>query len=355
VPGWAALIALADQGRAQAGRSALGTTTVLSTLYANPGDFHDIVTGTCTSTGFSAGQGYDLVTGLGTPQGPLVVSSLIGVAPTTAPASPNGLSATPADGQVSLLWNAMSGATSWNVYRSINGGAFALAATVGGTGFVDQGLTDGVNYSYELTAVNSIGESAPSTAVSTTPQVPPAAPVSLSAAGSSGSFAVNLQWAASSGASSYNVLRTSTSGGGYAVIASGILTTTSTDSTVFAGQTYYYVVQAVNAAGAISANSPQASALVIPSIPVPLSATPGNSQATLNWSPSTGATSYEILMSTTNGSGYVIVASNITATSFTITGLTNGTTYYFVIEAVNSTGASPQSSQLSATPTKHGK
>jgi hypothetical protein len=89
-PQWAALIAIADQGRALTGQGSLdGATQVLPKLYALPGDFHDVITGNSDGTPrLFATSGYDLVTGLGTPQANLVVDSLVGmtasaVAPTT--------------------------------------------------------------------------------------------------------------------------------------------------------------------------------------------------------------------------------------------------------------------------------
>ena len=63
-----------------------------------------------------------------------------------------------------------------------------------------------------------------------------------------------------------------------------------------------------------------------------------------------GATSYSVKRSTTSGGPYSQIATS-TTTSYTNTGLTNGTTYYYVVAAVNSTGASANSTQASATPT----
>jgi len=79
----------------------------------------------------------------------------------------------------------------------------------------------------------------------------------LTATGTNGS--VLLNWSTSSGAISYDVQRSVTSGSGYAVLASISGTTTYTDTAVTNGTTYYYVVSAVNLAGA-GANSAQASA-----------------------------------------------------------------------------------------------
>ena len=75
-PAWAALIAIADQGRVAVGGTTLdGATQTLPALYSLPStDFHDITTG--SNGTFSAGPGYDYATGLGTP-----VANLAGARP----------------------------------------------------------------------------------------------------------------------------------------------------------------------------------------------------------------------------------------------------------------------------------
>ncbi len=88
----------------------------------------------------------------------------------------------------------------------------------------------------------------------------------------------------------------------------------------------------------------------IPPAPTNLTAVGGNAQASLSWTASPGATSYNIKRSLTSGSGYTNVATGVTATTYTNTGLTNGTTSYYVVTAVNATGESANSNQASATP-----
>src|SRR6266511_2347398 len=108
-----------------------------------------------------------------------------------------------------------------------------------------------------------------------------------------------------------------------------------------------------NASAGESGNSNQASAtpqLSVPPAPTNLVATPGDGQVSLSWNASSGATSYNVKRSTTSGGPYSTVASGVTSTSFTNTGLTNGTTYFFVVSAVNSAGESGNSNQASATP-----
>ncbi|HEY9431003.1 MAG TPA: right-handed parallel beta-helix repeat-containing protein [Blastocatellia bacterium] len=108
----------------------------------------------------------------------------------------------------------------------------------------------------------------------------------------------------------------------------------------------------MNSAGE-SGNSNQASVTPQPSpppAPTNLAATPGNALVSLSWNASTGASSYNVKRSTTSGGPYTTIATGVTSTSFTNTGLTNGTTYFFVVSAVNSAGESGNSNQASATP-----
>lgn len=84
-----------------------------------------------------------------------------------------------------------------------------------------------------------------------------------------------------------------------------------------------------------------------PSIPHGLSAVADNTKVVLNWLTSAGATSYNVKRSTTNGGPYVTIASTTTP-NFTNTDLLNGVTYYYVISAVNGSGESTNSTQVSA-------
>src|SRR5215813_12462431 len=86
-----------------------------------------------------------------------------------------------------------------------------------------------------------------------------------------------------------------------------------------------------------------------PPVPTGLTATAGNAQVQLSWNASTGATGYNVKRATTSGGPYTTVAA-VTNTSFTNTGLTNGTTFFYVVSATNANGESANSSQVSATP-----
>jgi fibronectin type 3 domain-containing protein len=86
-----------------------------------------------------------------------------------------------------------------------------------------------------------------------------------------------------------------------------------------------------------------------PSAPTGLQATAGNAQVSLSWTAGSGATSYNVKRSTTSGSGYATISSPA-ATNYADTNLTNGTTYYYVVSAVNSGGESANSGEVSAKP-----
>lgn len=178
------------------------------------------------------------------------------------PSIPTGLSGAPGNAQVTLSWNASTGASSYNVKRSTtNGGPYTIIATgVTSTNYLNTGLTNGVTYHYVVSAVNSFGESVNSSQISATPQGvqnPPPAPTGLLA--NAGDEQVSLGWNASAGASSYNVKRSLTSGGPYTTIATGVSATSFLDMGLVNGTTYFFVVSAVNSAGQ-SANSSQVSA-----------------------------------------------------------------------------------------------
>ena len=158
-----------------------------------------------------------------------------------------------------------------------------------------------------------------------------------------GNAMVGLSWTASTGATGYNVKRATTSGGPYTQV--GAPTSTSyTDTSLTNGTTYYYVVSALDSAGE-SADSAQVSArpvapVTIPATPSGLAATPGNAQVALSWTASSAATGYNVKRATTSGGPYTQVGAP-TSTSYTDTSLTNGTTYYYVVSALDSAGRVP--------------
>ena len=175
--------------------------------------------------------------------------------PAGAPAAPTGLTAIPGNRQVSLSWNAVSGATSYNVESSTEiGGPYYTLATVTGTNFLNAGLFNGTTYDYVVSAVNASGAGANSSPANATPQVLPPATLTAIAANEQ----VNLSWSASTGAVSYLVESATASGGPYTVLAN-VGGTNYYNTGLRNGTTYYYVVWAMTSNGP-TLGSTQASA-----------------------------------------------------------------------------------------------
>ncbi len=165
---------------------------------------------------------------------------------------------------------------------------------------------------------------------------------------------MTVSWSAVSGATSYNLYWSTTSG---VTTSSGTkltgVTSPYTHLSLTNRTTYYYIVTAVSASGESSASSqvsaiPQVSA---PGAPTGISAVSGNAQVTLTWSAVSGATSYNLYWSTTSG---VTTSSGTKVTGvtspYTHLSRTNGTTYYYIVTAVSAGGESSASSQVSAIP-----
>jgi endoglucanase len=159
----------------------------------------------------------------------------------TLPPAPADLTAIGAGTKVDLTWTAASSASSYNIKRAVtDGGGYVVIGNTSATNFSDTSLSNGVGYTYVVSALNIAGESANSTSASVPPQF--IAPTGLSATPTSATQ-MHLVWNEFLNADSYNVKRATTSGGPYTTIATGVTLTNFTD-TVAAGMKYFYVVSA---------------------------------------------------------------------------------------------------------------
>ncbi len=187
-------------------------------------------------------------------------SSQVSATPTIAlPSAPTGLAATGTNAAVLLSWNTAAGAASYNVKRSTTSGAESTITNVATTSYTDASVVNGTAYFYKVSSTNAAGESANSSEVTATPNVPPAAPTGLTA--TAGTNQVALAWTGSAGAASYNVKRSTTSGSGYSTIGTTTAPTVAyTDTTATKFTQYFYVVSAVSAYGESGNSTPEADA-----------------------------------------------------------------------------------------------
>jgi subtilase family serine protease len=351
-PQWAALVAIADQGRALAGLGTLSSATqTLAALFAAPAaDFHDITSG---STQFqSAKPGYDLATGRGSPVANLLIPYLASygssgsttggttTTTTTAPAAPTNFSAQAAStSEIDLSWSASSSATGYNIYELESGQAVLIGSVgSGATSFAVSNLAAATTYSFEVAATNSAGSAATGWVQATTlaPSATVTAP-SVTVTASSSTVA-HVSWNATSGATGYIVYEwNGIQGVPVANVAAG---TTSVDvGGQSAGTTEYFYVTAYNSTSSASSNWVSVVMPTPPAVSAPTNVTASatsSTTGTLSWGASANATGYAIYY--WNGFRSVLLGTvGSGTTSVMIQGLSSGSTNYFSVVAYNGT------------------
>ena len=314
------------------GYSLLGTTTATSytNTGAKAGTTYYYRVKACNDAGLS-------------PYSNVVSGKVKSVTPKpAAPVVKIGHSAT--SGKPMLTWNAVDGAASYKVYRATSqNGTYSLLGTVTATSYTNTGAKAGTTYYYKVKAVNSAGESAYSNIVSGRATV-----TTLTMGHSASSGKPQLTWKAVSGAASYRVYRATAKNGAYTVInTTKALTYTNTGAAL--GTTYYYKVEALNAAGKSMGFSAIVEGKVAPVLAVGYSSVSGKPQ--LTWKAVPGATEYQVYRSTQQNSGYSKI-NTTTSTSYVNTGAKAGTTYYYRIVALKGTAASDFSNIVNARPSK---
>lgn len=284
-------------------------------------------------------------------------------------------------GQLTVSWTAVIGATGYNVYASPSAGVSVpavaptvkLNATPLTTTSYPHAFAAGSPVFFKVTALNTVGESAGSIEVNATPVVTPivygsafpAAPISFTATTAS-STAVDLSWSPVSGTMTYVVLRSTSPN--IARSQTTILTTTNTPSVRHIANpatTYYYRVYACETTQSCGADSVEISATTSATVitTAPATAPTGiiataysGSTIGLVWTGVTGATGYNIYRASSQGGASTKVTASPTSLgvyTYTDTGLTGSTPYYYTITAVNSIGEGIASASVTATTNRY--
>ncbi|MFC1934359.1 fibronectin type III domain-containing protein [Chloroflexota bacterium] len=280
-----------------------------------------------------------------------------------APAAPTGVNATGGDEEILITWteNIEPDVVGYNVHRSdIPGGPYSQIASLGITdNYTDTPLYGGGTYYYVVTAVdngtNESAESAPE-ASALANDITPQPPQNLSA--NAGDGLIELDWDDNIETDNitYNIYRSLTSGNYTAPIESLWASSNYTDTGLTGGETYYYVVTAVDNGSNESDPSNEVWDTPIdnpPAAPTGLSATRGNQKITLNWDDNGEGdlAGYNIYRSLTSDNYTTPLVSLWTSSDYTNTGLTAGVTYYYVVTAVDAnSNESSTSNETSATP-----
>ncbi|MDB5171735.1 MAG: hypothetical protein JWN51_508, partial [Phycisphaerales bacterium] len=283
-----------------------------------------------------------------------------------APAIPSNLAAVAASStQFNLSWKDNSGIeTGFDLERKTGlGGTFAPVTgsplPSNTTSYVDTGLTPGVTYYYEIRALNFAANSAYTAPLIAITPTPPVAPTAVhESAGTT--TQISLVWTDNSNnEDGFRVMRGLVGGplSQIALVGPNVLGYTDNGlngAGLASGTEYVYEIDAYNVAGSGASASVIAATRTL--APTALSASGAAGQVTLSWSApsysgSSAALTYNVYRGTSaNGEAALAIATGLTTAAFTDTGLTNGTTYYYKVTAVEVGGESARSNETLMTP-----
>ena len=269
-------------------------------------------------------------------------STVSGAAKAVAPAAPTVTMTYSDGGKPKLTWSAVSGATSYRVYRSESRGTgYSLLGTTTSTSYVNTGAAVGKTYYYRVKAVNSAGTSAYSNIVSGTARTPaPAAPV-LKGGTSSASGKPQLTWAAVDGAAKYDVYRSNSADGTFSKVGSTDKTTYVNTGAV-KGVTYFYKIRAVGASGASGFSNTVAihvAGVVKAPAAVVLSGIKADAAGiTVTWKTTANADTYNVLRRDASNTAWKVIARGVSGTSYKDTTVARGVMYSYTVQGVAADG-----------------
>jgi hypothetical protein len=282
--------------------------------------------------GLQSGATYDFEVGAHNGSGNAWSNTVV-VTTLSKPATPSFSAAGVSSTEIDLSWSSASGATGYLI-SELKGKSWVQISKLGGgsTSYAVTGLSANTFYSFDVAAYNSIGTSTSSPQSALTFPIAPtltATPVSTSE--------IDLSWTTSSGATGYVVEQWNGSswvqianldGGSTAYAVAGLEADT----------TYYFEVGAYNAFG--TSMSDYQSAMTLnggPPAPILIATPVSSSEIDLSWNSISEATGYFVYE--WDGTSWVAIADvDSSTTSYAVTGLTAGTTYYFELASYDSEG-----------------
>ena len=264
---------------------------------------------------------------------------------------------------VTLIWNAMPGATVYHLQvatDSLFTGLVVNDSTLAGVSRTMSGLALSVTYYWRVSAGNilGLGAYAPFRRF-TTGNVPPAPTLLLPANGATGQPTTPaLRWASSTGAQTYQVQVSTDQNFVTLVLNDSTITDTTrlVSPALSYGITYYWHVRGRNGVGPGSYSSPFSFTTQFQPPPAPTLVSPPNGQIntpvapTLTWNAVSGTVTYRLQVSTNAGfTGIVVDDSLLTTTSRTIGPLQNNTQYFWHVNASNAGGPGSYSTTFNFT------
>ena len=274
------------------------------------------------------------------------------------PGAPTSVVGTAGNTQVSVAFTAPAVLGTGTISYTATSSPGSFTATGASSPLVVTGLSNGTAYTFTVTASNAFGSSTSAASASVTPRTVPNTPSAPTA--TRGDTQVSLSWTApanNGSAITDYLIQHSTDSVNWTTFADGTsASTTATVTGLINGTSYVFRIAATNAVGTTaysSASTPAVTPAGVPATPSAPTPTAGNASVSLSWTaPSANGsaiTDYKVYYATSAGGTYTLFADGTsTGTTATVTGLTNGTAYYFKIAAVNAVGDSALSAASTA-------
>lgn len=238
-----------------------------------------------------------------------------------------------ATGKVTLKWSAVTGAKSYAIYRSTSiDGTYSKMYTTTNTSYTNTSSKGGVTYYYKVYALSSRTTYADSAATLVGPCVCKCAVPTVTTGNNAATGKNTLKWSAVEGATKYEIWRSGTKNGTYTRMYTTVYTSY-TNTSSYAGYTYYYKVKAIcgtNAAAnsEFSAIKERTCDCAAPVVKISLN----NGDPKLTWDKVYNADSYTIYRATTANGTYSKMYTT-KYTSYTNTSAAAGKTYYYKVVA----------------------
>ena len=251
-------------------------------------------------------------------------------------------------GRPALKWDKVTDAAKYEVYRARSkDGTYSLMSTQSATGYTNTSyLANGTTYYYKVRALKANGTASAYSSVVTITYgtVPtPAAPAMRSA--KADSAGITVSWDTAANAVTYNVYRTADAGSSWTQVASSVKGTSYKDTTVQKGVKYGYKVRGVAADG--KTLGPMSSTGVTAKVTA-ASTTPDYVKLTsarrvtggiqLTWESTADAKTYNVYRKVDGASGWTLLASSVSGTTYKDTSGKSGTTYAYTVRGVAADG-----------------
>ena len=260
------------------------------------------------------------------------------IASLAAPAAPSLTLTTDRSGKPVLKWTSAKDATAYEVFRSATGaaGSFSIVRRTSYLTWTDANTEMGKTYYYVVRAKNGslCGKFSPAQSVKC-PIVLSAPSMTLDLNKSTGKPVIS--WTSVPFATQYEIYRSATGADkSYRIIRRTALLNY-TDTTAASGTTYYYVVRAMRGTGSSAIYSrfckAQSTLPAVPTMTLQVDDTTG--KPVISWSKTANASQYEIYRSTTGADKSYRIIRRTALLNYTDTTAVAGTTYYYVVRAIN--------------------